>query len=114
MCCFTTSSLHVFDARLSLLRSVSVEGKAVFSANIGHKMLAFASGPELSVFDLERGKMLFGQPEAPEPPEVPEAPKWRKEEPPPPAVASEKYVRAARDDADEPGLEMGRLERKRR
>lgn len=108
VCSFGKTALHVFDESLSIVHKLSHIGESAFSADVNKSLLAFACGPDLSLVDLERGKVMFGR----QPVEESSSPKLQKPQQVPPSVSSAKYVAAAApepEQEDEAFLEMGRF-----
>ena len=107
VCAFGKSDLRVYDSSLSLLSTLPSLAEGAFSADVCGPLLAIACGPEMSLVDVTRAKVLFGKPEP-----VVETRKQDSTPLPPPSVASAKYVAAPPpqpDELEDAFLELGRF-----
>jgi hypothetical protein len=112
VCLFDESrAMRVFDHSLNQMHTIEIwDGGPVFAGDICNSMLAVAQGPELTLVNLEEGKMIWGKTkQVPEVPEAPEVVRNRQKEIP--SVQSEKYVAANQQENnndDEYSLEVAR------
>ncbi len=104
-------AMRVFDHSLNQMHTIEIwDGGRVCAGDVCNSMLALAQGPELSLVNLEEGKMIWGKSkQVPEVPEASEVIRHRKTEIP--SIQSEKYVAAAQQENnndDEYSLEVAR------